>query len=151
MAPPSNTPAATVNAQKKCPVRPTTNPVSAGAMPAKLPTKFCTPVHLPAASGPASVCVMAQRLEVHSPAAAQVKKRKSVARSELNANATMAKQKTEPSAKPRAVNVLRTRVGVPPRAIQKSEIQPEIKAETARMRYAAPPIFPIFCIEKCRS
>src|SRR5580704_8079704 len=103
-------------------------------MPAKLPTKFCRPVHFPAAEGPASVCVIAQRFEVQSPAPAHVRKRKSVASRSSNAKATTAKQKTELSASPSEVKVLRTRVGVPPRSIQKSEMLPEISAETARIR-----------------
>ena len=130
-------------------MRSTTNPVSAGeTIPAKLPRKFCRPVHLPAARGPASVCVMAQRFEVHSPAPAQVKKEKSVASRESNAKAATAKQKTVSQRQAERSEGLAHTSRSAPRAIQKSEIQPEIKAESARMRYAAPPIPPIFCMEK---
>src|SRR5712692_9113663 len=57
-------------AHTKFPVRSTANPVTAGAAtPAKFPTKFCKPVHLPAARGPASVCVIAHTFEAFSPKA----------------------------------------------------------------------------------
>src|ERR1700680_198003 len=148
MAPASNTPAVTANAQKKCPVRCTTKPVSAGdTIPAKLPTKFCSPVHLPAARGPAIVCVIAQRCEGKTPAPAQVTKRKSAASRQSEVNATTARHEHELIASPVAVKVFRTRVGLPPPAIHRSETHPEISADTARMPYAAPPMVPIFCIE----
>ena len=35
--------------------------------PARLPIEFCTPVHRPAASGPANVCVIAQPFEMPMP------------------------------------------------------------------------------------
>src|SRR6266567_7341701 len=45
-----------MKAQKNRPVLSTTKPVTTGAIhPARLPKKFCSPVHLPAACGPASV------------------------------------------------------------------------------------------------
>src|ERR1035437_5027556 len=51
------------NGQKNCPVRSITNPVRAGAtIPERLPMQFCMPVQRPAARGPATVWVMAQRL-----------------------------------------------------------------------------------------
>src|SRR6266481_9579118 len=58
-------------AHTKFPVRSTANPVTAGAAtPAKFPTKFCKPVHFPAARGPASVCVIAQMFDAFIPKAA---------------------------------------------------------------------------------
>jgi hypothetical protein len=56
------------NAIINFPVLFNTSPVTAGAAtPARLPTKFCNPVHLPAADGPARVWVIAHTLEAHTP------------------------------------------------------------------------------------
>ena len=67
-APIKTTAADTAKAQKKLSVLSTTNPVMAGAVtPAMLAMQFCSPVHLPAAVGPASVCVMAQWLDAKIP------------------------------------------------------------------------------------
>ena len=57
-----------MNAVMNLPVLSTTSPVTAGAAtPARLPMKFCNPVHLPAADGPARVWVIAHTLEAHTP------------------------------------------------------------------------------------
>src|SRR5204863_5925158 len=56
------------NAKKKFPVRSINRPAIAGPrMPAKFPTKFCSPVQPPDASGPASVWVIVQVCELVRP------------------------------------------------------------------------------------
>ncbi len=54
-------------------------------------------------------------------------------------------------ASPPAVKVLRTRVGLPPARIQRSESQPDKMLQPAASRYAEPPICAIVVSEKCRS
>ena len=63
-APSTRMTAATMNARKNERVCSTIQPAIAGETPPRLPIKFWMPVHLPAASSPASVCVMAHTLEV---------------------------------------------------------------------------------------
>jgi hypothetical protein len=68
IVPASAMPVNMAKGQEDWPVRSKTSPVTAGAtIPARLPTKFWKPVHRPAACGPASVCVIAQRLEAEAP------------------------------------------------------------------------------------
>ena len=55
------------------------------------------------------------------------------------------------STSPVPANVLRTRVGEPPRAIQRSESQPDIMQETAIAKYASDPKMAIFALGKWRS
>src|SRR5260370_7696360 len=53
-----------MKAQKNRPVLSTTKPVITGAIhPARLPKKFCSPVHLPAACGPATAHSIPQLLK----------------------------------------------------------------------------------------
>lgn len=62
------------------------------------------------------------------------RKKENSARRESNEKTTTAMQKSDAAARPSAVKVLRTRVMLPPREIQKSEIQPQIRAEVASVR-----------------
>src|ERR1700680_2669498 len=109
--------------------------MSAGAIhPAKLPVKFCSPVHFPEVVGPASVCVTDQRLEVHIPRPIQTRIRMATA---MRGLATMpTRRMLEAIRGPTPVNVLRTRVGVAPAAIHLSESQPDTSAEIAKTKKA---------------
>src|SRR5579859_1012019 len=150
MAPSTLTAAVMAKAQKNWPVRPTTKPVSAGAtIPAKLPTKFCKPVHLPATRAPASVWVTAHRFEEQIPIDTQTRNSKAMAPrgSRITDTSTMEQEKSGPA----PVNVLRTRVTEAPAAIQRSEAHPEIAADTAVPRKATPLTTDIVEIEKWRS
>ena len=119
-------------------------------MPAKLPNMFCHPVHLPAAPGPASVCVMAQMLEVNSP-----KERLAAIKSTMQTigSRTMHRGKNQQVviSMPPAEKVLRTRVGLPPRAIHKSDAQPPAVEEIAMPQNGMEPRTAIIPAEKCRS
>src|SRR6266850_8135934 len=104
-----------------------TNPVTAGAMtPARFPTKFCKPVQRPAILGPARVWVMAQILDPHMPPAANA------SRSRITETVEPARAQPRRSSPalpaPTPAKVLRTRVGVPPEAIHRLEIQPKTTA-----------------------
>src|SRR5580692_4094433 len=113
-------PVATAKAQKNCPVRATTSPVSAGAAtPARFPTPFCTAVHLPAAGGPASVWMSAQWLELHIPKKMQARNNSAIERSLLFTTTTG--RITVDSSRPPTLHVLRTRVGVATEAMQWSD------------------------------
>ncbi len=92
----------------------------------------CIAVHLPAACGPASVCVMAHTFEANIPYHRQASINNAMASVSSRTNATG--KIIVDSASPRPANVFRTRVGEPPRATQRSEIQPEITLETATVR-----------------
>src|ERR1700674_2336161 len=103
-------------AHTKFPVRSTTNPVTAGAAtPAKFPTKFCKPVHLPAARGPARVCVIAHTFEAFSPKAALATSRKATASS--GPAMAHAARKTPPTNCPVPIMLFRTNVALHPAAI----------------------------------
>src|ERR1019366_15737 len=122
-------PVATAKAQKNWPVRATTKPVSAdAATPARLPTPFCTAVHLPAAGGPASVWMRAQWLELHIPKKTHARNSKTMERSLLS-TITTGRMMVD-NVRPPTVKVLRTRVGVAPAAIQWSESHPHSAEET---------------------
>src|SRR6266566_2922824 len=91
--------------------------------PPRLPTKFWIPVHLPAASGPANVWVIAQTFDVKMPNDAH----EAIRNPDANlVSATSAAGSINPAHNnsPVTAKVLRTRVGVPPRAIQRSEAHP---------------------------
>src|SRR5262249_34241176 len=123
------TPAATTKAQKNSPVFSNTTPVSQGATtPARLPTKFCRPVHLPAASGPAMVCVIDQRLHVKMPKETQESIRNVIAVvwSEAMETPRMMVENVSPT----PANPLRTRVVSAPPAIHRSDVQPQIVVVT---------------------
>src|ERR1035437_7226223 len=122
------------NGQKNCPVRSITNPVRAGAtIPERLPMQFCMPVQRPAARGPATVWVMAQRLAAQ--AAQQVVTPINMAMERPGGESTHAMRKTAAPTSPAAVNVLRTRVGVAPLMIQRSASRPHTVADRAAARY----------------
>src|SRR5512133_459955 len=91
-------------------------------MPDRLPIPFCRLVQRPAARGPARVCVIAQWLDVKVPNAMHANMRSAIDAVESR-TATTGRMVVEPSS-PATTIVLRTRVGVPPAAIQRSEIQP---------------------------
>src|SRR5262249_31071192 len=93
-------------------------------IPATLPKKFCNPVHFPEACGPATVCVMAQRFDVHRPTPTQVRKRNTIAMRSLVTKALTAVQVHDARANPEIVKVFRTTVGWPPAAIHRSAIHP---------------------------
>src|SRR5512135_635981 len=101
-------------------------------MPARLPIKFWKPVHRPAACGPARVWVMAQRLEE----LALQKITPAIIRKTQSAGPLTADRpsRSPESASPPATNVLRTRVGVAPAEIQRSEYQPAKVADAAPSR-----------------
>src|SRR5882762_9582376 len=110
-------------------------PMSVGAIhPARLPVKFCRPVHFPDVAGPASVCVTAQRFEVHMPRPMQARIRIAMAARWLATipTSTILEAITGPA----PVNVLRTRVGEAPAAIHLSESQPETSAVAANTKKA---------------
>ena len=80
----------TPNAQAKFPVRSTRKPVSKGPMiPARLPKKFCIPIHCPAALGPARVCATVQNIGVPK------QKNKSVASKQMIASTGVATMATK--------------------------------------------------------
>src|SRR5260370_21527334 len=69
-------------AQKNSPVWWTIHPVIHGAAtPARFPKAFCIPVHLPAARGPAIVCVTAHKFEEKRP-----KPRQATINSDIDSN-----------------------------------------------------------------
>ena len=74
---------------------------------------FWMPAHLPAASGPASVCVTAQTLEVKMPSdnEAAMSRPNDIERSATKAADSMS---AAHSKSPVMTKVFRTRVGVPP-------------------------------------
>src|SRR5579859_8139627 len=124
------------NASRNSPVTSTIRPVTQGAtMPAKLPNMFCHPVHLPAAPGPARVWVMAQMLEVNNP-------------NDRLAAISTAGRISVLSSMPPATKVLRTRVGLPPRAIHKSDAQPPVTEESATPQNGMEPKMAIIFAEK---
>src|ERR1035437_3725539 len=144
------TAAETAKAQKNWPVLSTTNPVMAGAVtPARFPTKFCKPDHLPAARGPAMVWVMAQWLEANTPYDMQPSIRKTMDATGLETHATARIIVAPPNPPP--VQVLRTRVGVTPAAMKRSDSHPAIVVAVAVAKYAREPMVAITFIEKCRS
>src|ERR1700681_4250501 len=129
-APPRATSAASAKGHSKWPVRSKINPVRAGAtIPAKFPEPFCKPVQRPAAYGPARVCEMAQMLDELMPWQAMPRMR----RGTFHAGGLTAERKsnTPAPARPPATKGLRTRVGVPPERIKRSESQPEHIARRA--------------------
>src|SRR5215472_16517109 len=135
--------------QKKLPVWSSTKPVTLGAtIPAKLPTKFCSPVHRPAACGPASACVIAQTFDELMPRKEVV--RITAAVENPGPVRTAANAKIAAPAIPPLVNVLRTRVGEAPRAIHQSDRRPQIAAVTAQERYDPPAMTAMRSIEKWR-
>src|ERR1700694_6144063 len=95
--------------------------------PARFPRKFCKPVHRPAILGPARVCVIAQILDPHMPPAANA--------SNSRITEAVGPERAQPRSSspalpaPAPAKVLRTTVGDPPAAIQRSEIQPKSTAE----------------------
>src|SRR5260370_41766333 len=99
-----------------------------------LAVKFCRPVHFPDVGGPASVCVTAQRFEVHMPRPMQARIRIAMAGRWLATIPTSTI--LEAISGPAPVNVLRTRVGVAPAAIHLSESHPDASAEMARTKKA---------------
>src|SRR5689334_15327505 len=106
-------------------------PVSAGEMAGPiLPMQFWIPTHLPAARGPANVWVTAQTLEVKIPSDTEAATKRTSEAEELFTRSTGTSRAAQ-SSKPVVMNVFRTRVGEPPRRIQRSESQPpviEVKA-----------------------
>src|SRR6266446_9612940 len=137
-------------AHTKFPVWPTVNPVTVGAAtPARFPAKFCKPVHLPAARGPASVCVITHTFDVFNPYAALAINRNATARS--GPAIAQAASKTPPTNCPVPIIVFRTNVALHPAAIHRSEAAPEITDTNAISRYASAPIFPMRSSENCRS
>src|SRR5260370_36013880 len=150
MAPASATPADTAKAQKNCPVESTTKPVMAGAAtPARLATKFCRPVHLPAANGPASVCVMAQWLDAKTPYEAQANNSRIRDAVWLGIAVTPRMMVAKP--RPNPVQVFRTRLGAAPAAMARSDSQPAAVVAAAVTRYARDPSEAISRIQKWRS
>src|SRR6266571_4085521 len=110
--------AATANARKNDFVSSTIHPAITGEnTPPRLPTKFWIPVHLPAASGPASVWVMAQTLEVNMPSDTQEQMRNPID-NDWFATSAAGSINAAHNSSPVTANVLRTRVAAPPRAIQ---------------------------------
>src|SRR6266851_5980988 len=119
-----------MKAQKNRPVLSTTKPVTTGAIhPARLPKKLCSPVHLPAACGPASVLVIAQVLEALIPQNAAANSRHTT--ESTGPLTTQAASEIPAPTCPTTINVLRTRVGVFPEAMQRSETHPADVAATA--------------------
>src|SRR3989442_1727917 len=118
-------------------------------MPAKFPNMFCQPVHLPEAAGPASVCVIAQRFEERNPKDRQVPINRTM---QTAGSFTMAAGRiiVLPSRPPTA-HVLRTCVGVPPRAIQRSDNQPPMVEESAMAQNGSEPTMAMVLVEKWRS
>ena len=106
--------------------------------------KFCIPVHLPAASGPANVCVMAHTFEVKMPNDTHEAIRNP---DENQESATSAAGSINPAHinSPVTAKVLRTRVGVPPRAIQRSEAHPPASDATAIPQNGNEPSTAICC------
>src|SRR5260370_27827169 len=110
-------------------------PMSVGAIhPARLPVKFCRPVHFPDVAGPASVCVTAQRFEVHMPRPMKARIRIAMAARWLATIPTSTI--LEAISGPAPVNVLRTRVGVAPAGTHLYESHPDASAEMALTRKA---------------
>src|ERR1700731_728482 len=102
--------------------------MSVGAIhPARLPVKFCRPVHFPEVAGPARVCVTDQRFEVHMPRPMHASINRAMAALWFATSTTG--MILEAISGPAPVKVLRTRVGVPPAAIHLSDNQPDRSAE----------------------
>ena len=119
-----------MKAQKNRPVLSTTKPVTTGAIhPARLPRKFCRPVHLPAGCGPASVWVIAQALEALIPQNAAANSRHTT--ENTGSLTTQAASEIPAPTCPTTINVLRTMVGVFPKAMHRSEAHPADVAATA--------------------
>src|SRR5450759_3281994 len=108
----------------------TTNPVTAGAItPAKLAKQFCNPDHLPAASGPAIVWVIAQWLDAKMPYEKQASIRNAIEATVPGIITT--NRITVENVSPVIVHVFRTLVGEIPAAIKRSEIHPANVVDTA--------------------
>src|ERR1700746_3383858 len=119
-----------MKAQKNRPVLSTTKPVTTGAIhPARLPKKFCSPVHLPAACGPARVWVIAQVLETLTPQNTAANSRHPT--ESTGPPTTQVASEIPATTCPTTINVLRIRVGVSPEAMQRSETHPADVAATA--------------------
>ena len=106
-------------------------PVTTGTtIPAIFPDIFCIPVHFPAAAVPASVWVIAQWLELKRPRQKQAALRSqsaSVWSLTIAAGMSIKANKVRPP----ITKVLRTRVGVAPESIQRSETKPPTTAPAA--------------------
>src|SRR5579884_669087 len=106
-------------------------------MPARLPTKFCAPVHRPAANGPAQVCVIAQRFDEKMPypnADAQSNA------SDVVASCTMtAPSITVEARRPITQNDFRILFGLAPFAIIRSDNQPDPVVEIATANNGSAP------------
>src|ERR1700681_2851986 len=122
-------------------------PVSIGAIaPAKLPTKFCTPAHLPATRGPANVCPTVQQVP---PARPMKRPASDSSQTKIASGATAAAIKEPPKpTDPMPSNALRTRVVEVPLAIHRSEIFPLTNAETANIKKITPPAPAISFLEE---
>src|SRR5438034_3535289 len=108
------------------------------------------PAHLPAAVGPARVCVMAQTLEVKIPNEIDAAM---ISPSDNEGFATNAAGAISPahSDMPTPTKALRTRVGVAPLAIHRSEAQPPAIEVPAMPQNGKDPKIAIAFIEKPRS
>src|SRR5581483_10981387 len=114
-------------------------------MPERFPTKFWHPVQRPAAHGPARVWVTAHKFEEKIPYAKQAALRST---SEMVGSRTIAASSiTVESSRPAPVNVLRTRLGLAPHDIQRSERKPNRTVEPATTHRGIDPKMAIwFCV-----
>ena len=69
----------------------------------------------------------------------------------VGSETTVTARMTVANAKPPAVHALRTRVGVAPAAIERSDNQPASGGGAATTRYASEPTVAMLSIENCRS
>src|SRR6476646_10758488 len=108
------------------------------------------PVHFPAARGPASVCVMAQRFDVNNPRNAQDKVISATDRVVFRTSAAGSMAAPQRS-NPPTTKDLRTRVGFFPAAIRRSDVQPETSDDAAMAKSGIEPSRAIALMEKPRS
>ena len=110
---------------------------------------FCNPVQRPAASGPASVCVMAQWLDEKSPNAmyAAISKAMETRRSGARTAGNMSVASTIPL----TTKLLRTVVADAPRVIQRSDAQPPSSDALALAANGSDASTAIIFIERPRS
>jgi len=111
--------------------------------------QFCIPVHRPAASGPATVNVIAHTFDEHTDQL--IVTQISIAIDRFAGAVTHAIRNPAAPTIPATVNVLRTRVGVAPLLIHASASPPHTNADNAAATYDPPATIPILPIEKCRS
>ena len=126
------------------------SPVKSGeTTPPRFPAAFCIPDHFPAAAGPARPVGRAHTLELNRPMARQAAISRTMA---TDGSRTMAAGSTNvQSNNPLTTNPLRTRVAVAPRAIKRSEAQPETRAESALAQKGRAPNSAKARMLKCRS